>query len=138
MVGVTKNIQEVHLDKQIRLLDSPGVIFQKNQGILQGVVRIEKLNDVVEAVSQIYEKVQSIILETVYKINGFENSHSFLQRLATKMGKLKKGGVPDTEAAAKIVIQVIVFRSVSKSLGLGLEQRQNTFPHNTTRTTNCE
>ena len=106
-VGVTKAIQEVQLDSQIRLLDSPGVIYERKHGTLQGVVSTEAIADPIGLVEAICNEVELSTLKSVYGIEDFDNAPSFLQCIAAKMGKLKKGGIPDTEAAARIVVQVI-------------------------------
>lgn len=41
---------------------------------------------------------------TLYKLPSFESVDDFLQKLATVRGKLKKGGIVDVEAAARIVL----------------------------------
>lgn len=41
---------------------------------------------------------------SLYKLSNFSSIDDFLQKVATTRGKLKKGGVVDTEAAAKIVL----------------------------------
>lgn len=41
---------------------------------------------------------------TLYKIAGFSSVDDFLQKVATIRGKLKKGGIVDVGAAAKIVL----------------------------------
>jgi len=47
--GVTKSVQEVHLDKFIKLLDSPGVVFADAENeaaaALRNAIRAEKLED---------------------------------------------------------------------------------------------
>lgn len=47
--GVTKALQEVHLDKNIKLLDSPGVVFADAEdaaaAALRNAVKIERLAD---------------------------------------------------------------------------------------------
>lgn len=44
------------------------------------------------------------LLVTLYKIPTFDSVDDFLQKVATLRGKLKKGGIVDTEAAARIVL----------------------------------
>lgn len=41
----------------------------------------------------------------VYKLPSFSSVDEFLQKVASLRGKLKKGGVLDMEAAAKIVLR---------------------------------
>ena len=43
-------------------------------------------------------------LLSLYKMPSFTSVDDFLQKLATLRGKLKKGGIVDVEAAAKIVL----------------------------------
>lgn len=104
--GVTTHVQEFHLDKQIRLLDSPGVIYEKQQSGLQGVLKIENLSDPIGVVEGIVKKVESTKLSSIYQISDFISVQEFLQLCANKMGKLKKGGIADIEATSKIIIQV--------------------------------
>jgi hypothetical protein len=51
--GFTKTLQEVRLDKQIRLIDSPGVIFSSAEKdptlLLRNCIRVEELDDPVQA-----------------------------------------------------------------------------------------
>lgn len=44
------------------------------------------------------------LLVTLYKIQSFEAVDDFLYKVATVRGKLKKGGLVDIEAAARIVL----------------------------------
>ena len=43
-------------------------------------------------------------LLSLYKVPSFSSVDDFLQKIATLRGKLKKGGVVDVEAAARIVL----------------------------------
>ncbi|KHG13197.1 Guanine nucleotide-binding protein-like 3 [Gossypium arboreum] len=75
--GLTRSMQEVQLDKNVKLLDCPGVVMLKSSGndasiALRNCKRIEKLDDPVAP--------------------------------ATVRGKLKKGGIVDVEAAARIIL----------------------------------
>jgi nuclear GTP-binding protein len=36
---VTKGVQEIHLDKHIRLLDSPGIVFTSGEGAAAAALR---------------------------------------------------------------------------------------------------
>ena len=49
MPGVTKAVQEVHLDKLVKLLDSPGVVFADAENAaaaaLRNSVRADKVED---------------------------------------------------------------------------------------------
>lgn len=40
----------------------------------------------------------------LYKVPDFDNVDDFLQKVATVRGRLKKGGIVDVDAAARIVL----------------------------------
>ncbi|KAL6338362.1 hypothetical protein AAG906_018733 [Vitis piasezkii] len=107
--GLTRSRQEVHLDKNVILLDCPGVVMLKSGSndasiALRNCKRIEKLDDVINPVKEILKLCPAELLVTLYKISSFESVDDFLQKVATLRGKLKKGGVVDTEAAARMVL----------------------------------
>lgn len=107
--GLTRSMQEVHLDKNVKLLDCPGVIMLKSGDsdaaiALRNCKRIEKLNDPIGPVKHIIELCPARTLVTLYKIPSFDSVDDFLQKVATIRGKLKKGGAVDVEAAARIVL----------------------------------
>jgi len=107
--GVTKAVQEVHLDKHIKLLDSPGVVFADAESeaaaALRNAVKIERLSDPVGPISEIMKRVPVKQLMTLYKIPTFKTADELLAAVAGARGKLRKGGVPDMRAAARIVLQ---------------------------------
>ncbi|KAL0900719.1 hypothetical protein Bca101_084680 [Brassica carinata] len=107
--GLTRSLQEVHLDKNVKLLDCPGVVMLKSSGndasiALRNCKRIEKLEDPVSPVKEILKLCSPQLLVTLYKIPDFEAVDDFLYKVATVRGKLKKGGLVDIEAAARIVL----------------------------------
>ncbi|EYU46344.1 hypothetical protein ABFS82_04G051400 [Erythranthe guttata] len=107
--GLTRSMQEVQLDKNVKLLDCPGVVMLKSAEsdssiALRNCKRIEKLDDLVGPVKQILKLCPEKVLLTIYKISSFSSVDDFLQKVATVRGKLKKGGIIDVDAAAKIVL----------------------------------
>lgn len=44
------------------------------------------------------------MLVTIYKVPTFDSVDDFLQKVATVRGRLKKGGIVDVDAAARIVL----------------------------------
>lgn len=107
--GVTKSAQEIHLDKNIKLLDSPGIIFSSGQLdadiILRNAVRIEQLEDTVEPVSAILNRCKKERLMEKYNVPPFETAEQFLTHIAKARGKMKKGGQPNLQAAGQIILQ---------------------------------
>ncbi|KAI3449878.1 hypothetical protein Pfo_006543 [Paulownia fortunei] len=107
--GLTRSMQEVQLDKNVRLLDCPGVVMLKSAEndssvALRNCKRIEKLDDPVGPVKEILKLCPDRVLVTLYKIPSFDSVDDFLQKVATVRGKLKKGGIVDVDAAARIVL----------------------------------
>ncbi|RZC48484.1 hypothetical protein C5167_016910 [Papaver somniferum] len=107
--GLTRSMQEVQLDKNVKLLDCPGVVMLKSEEsdasvALRNCKRIEKLEDPIAPVKEILKLCPAKMLVSLYKIAIFDSVDDFLQKVATVRGKLKKGGVLDIQAAAKIVL----------------------------------
>ncbi|KAL8489861.1 hypothetical protein ACS0TY_025663 [Phlomoides rotata] len=107
--GLTRSMQEVHLDKNVKLLDCPGVVMLRSAAddasiALRNCKRIEKLNDPIVPVKEILKLCPDRVLVTLYKVPSFDSVDDFLQKVATVRGKLKKGGVLDIGATARIVL----------------------------------
>ncbi|KAK0395492.1 hypothetical protein QR680_001305 [Steinernema hermaphroditum] len=108
--GLTKQLQEIELDKHIRLIDSPGVVLAAKDKLdtvevaLKNAVRIEALEDPVAPVQAILRRCSVETLMKHYKIPEFRECDQFLALVARKMGKLSKGGRPNMNAAAKQVL----------------------------------
>lgn len=109
--GVTRGIQEVHLDKQITLLDSPGVVFAEPSAdgeaaaALRNCVKIEQLEDPILPVTEITKRCPAKQLMLLYNLPKFDGPMDLLQKLAVSRGKLKRGGTVDVQAAARILLQ---------------------------------
>lgn len=56
------------------------------------------------AVNEILKLCPARLLVSLYKVPSFDSVDDFLQKVATVRGKLKKGGVVDVDAAARIVL----------------------------------
>eukprot|EP01114_Cavostelium_apophysatum_P014136 TRINITY_DN3586_c0_g1_i1.p1 TRINITY_DN3586_c0_g1~~TRINITY_DN3586_c0_g1_i1.p1 ORF type:complete len:602 (-),score=241.89 TRINITY_DN3586_c0_g1_i1:30-1835(-) len=108
--GFTKTVQAIHLDKNIKLLDCPGIVFgntnnSDNDIILRNAVRIEQIPDPVEPVETIIKRAKPEQMMEIYKVAKFSTTTEFLLHIANKRGKLGKGGVADLKAAARSVLQ---------------------------------
>ncbi|KAG0229837.1 Guanine nucleotide-binding protein-like 3 [Actinomortierella wolfii] len=109
--GFTKVAQEIHLDKNIKLLDCPGIVFSKGENgetaaelLLRNCVKVELLEDPVSPVELIVQRCKKEQLMIMYAVPEFDGVNDFLVHLARQRGKLKKGGIPDTFAAARSVL----------------------------------
>lgn len=107
--GYTTSMQEVKLDRDINLLDCPGIVFSENDltsdVILRNSISIEKLDDPIHPVKLILERCKVERLAAKYKIPIVHNVDDFLKGIALQRGKLKKRGVPDLNQAARLVLQ---------------------------------
>ncbi|KAI1891141.1 hypothetical protein AGOR_G00161600 [Albula goreensis] len=107
--GVTRHLQEVHLDKHIKLLDCPGIVMATSTSdagmILRNCMKIEQLVDPVEPVAAILRRCNKHEIMQHYGIPDFHTPLEFLALLARQQGKLRKGGLPDHDKAAKSVLQ---------------------------------
>jgi nuclear GTP-binding protein len=108
--GVTRKLQEVELDKHIRLIDSPGVVlatreqFDPVEIALKNALRVETLSDPISPVIAILRRCTVETLMMQFNIPQFTDIDQFLALVANKIGRLKKGGRPDRNAAAKHVL----------------------------------
>ncbi|KAI8376570.1 P-loop containing nucleoside triphosphate hydrolase protein [Radiomyces spectabilis] len=111
--GFTKVAQQITLDKNIKLLDCPGIVFaQQGQDgqtdaeiALRNCVKVELLEDPITPVEVIVSRCSVEQLMVMYNVGYFNNAHEFLVLLAMQRGKLKKGGVPDIQLVARHVLQ---------------------------------
>ncbi|XP_006142901.1 guanine nucleotide-binding protein-like 3-like protein isoform X2 [Tupaia chinensis] len=105
--GVTKFMQEVYLDKFIRLLDAPGIVPGSNSEvgtILHNCIHVQKLADPVTPVETILQRCNLEEISNYYGISGFQTTEHFLTAVAHRLGRKKKGGVYNQEQAAKAVL----------------------------------
>ncbi|XP_034537869.1 guanine nucleotide-binding protein-like 3-like protein [Notolabrus celidotus] len=106
--GVTKCLQQVHLDKHIKLLDCPGIVMATSTTdaamILRNCVKIEQLVDPLSPVEAILRRCNKSQITEHYGVSDFHTALEFLSMLARRQGKLRKGGLPDTDKAAKSVL----------------------------------
>lgn len=127
--GVTRAAQEVSLDKQVKLLDSPGIVFSGGGGggsavtaTLRNAVKVEKVADPVAVVVEIVRKCDAVNLQRIYRVQQFDHASTgpssktrvalspqeradrFLHLVAVSAGMLRRGGVPDVVAAARMVL----------------------------------
>lgn len=107
--GVTKQMQEVRLDKKVTLIDSPGVVFEGSSDdpsvVLRNVVRVETVADPVGVVDALIRKVPRESLTKFYGLQrDFATVNEFLIHVAKKRGKLARGRGLDLQVAARSVI----------------------------------
>eukprot|EP00812_Abedinium_dasypus_P015220 NODE_881_length_1327_cov_243.731132.p1 GENE.NODE_881_length_1327_cov_243.731132~~NODE_881_length_1327_cov_243.731132.p1 ORF type:complete len:424 (+),score=132.18 NODE_881_length_1327_cov_243.731132:3-1274(+) len=112
--GETKVWQYISLSKKIYLLDCPGVCPPTENDfaadcakVLKGVVRAERIASPEDYIDEVISRVKRPYLLQKYKLPAettWEDGEDFLSILARKMGKLWKGGEPDLNITARIVL----------------------------------
>jgi hypothetical protein len=105
--------QEVHLDKQISLIDCPGIVVASTDEdtvanvVLRNCVRVEQIEDPLRPVEMIVKVCAPLAivvvlihnttqrctpesLQEIYELPAFRDSNEFLALLAKKKGRLRK------------------------------------------------
>ncbi|XP_075774571.1 LOW QUALITY PROTEIN: guanine nucleotide-binding protein-like 3-like protein [Pelodiscus sinensis] len=106
--GVTRCLQEVQLDRHIKLLDCPGLVLAPAASdaalVLRSCLKVEQVADPVAPVDAILRRCAKEQLMQHYGVPAYRDVAEFLAHLARRTGKLRKGGVPDHEKAARAVL----------------------------------
>ncbi|OCF30472.1 nucleolar GTP-binding protein 2 [Kwoniella heveanensis BCC8398] len=114
--GETKVWQYITLMRRIYLIDCPGIVpvsakDSDTDTVLKGVVRVENLATPAEHIPALLERVRPEYIERTYGLphveggwHGEKGAAILLSSIAKKSGKLLKGGEPDQESAAKMVL----------------------------------
>ena len=95
--------------KRIYLIDCPGVVYNPAESdeekVLKGVVRVELVENPGDYIPAVLAKVKRDYLARTYRIaSTFGDHNDFLEKVAQKYGKLLKGGEPDINTVAKMVL----------------------------------
>mmetsp|Transcript_11442 Transcript_11442/g.21406 ORF Transcript_11442/g.21406 Transcript_11442/m.21406 type:complete len:550 (-) Transcript_11442:879-2528(-) len=111
--GFTTTMQEVVLDMNLRLIDSPGVVFDDTENvngaecILRNCVDADSVQDPIPAVQSLLNRCSTESLMMNYSIPAFPKGDvmMFLAMIAKRNGKVLKGGIPDKVMAARGVLK---------------------------------
>lgn len=101
-------MQEVQLDSKIKLLDSPGIVFASgsdSSACLRNAVKVSALEDPIVPANAILQRVTKQQMMEMYNITEYSTPEEFYSFKAARMGKFKKGGVPDSLAAARTLVE---------------------------------
>ena len=110
--GVTKGKQWIRLNKNIELLDTPGILWPKFESNEVGLnlALIGSINDEILNLDDLsYELIERLkdnysgLLAEKYNINEEDNEIKILSDIAVNRGCIAKGGEPDVEKAAKLL-----------------------------------
>lgn len=107
--GETKVWQYITLMKRIFLIDCPGIVPPSAKDtetdiLFRGVVRVEHVSHPEQFIPALLERCKPQHLERTYEISGWKTPAEFLELIARKHGRLLKGGEPDENGVAKLVL----------------------------------
>ncbi len=112
--GFTKQLNWIKIDKNIELLDSPGILWPKIESQEEAKI-LASLSSIKEEVVNSYE-ISNFILRIMFKLykgnlkeryditSLSEDLVDEYNQIAKKRGALKRGGLPDYEKVSKIII----------------------------------
>lgn len=118
--GVTKGKQWIKLNKQVELLDTPGILWPKFEdrktaehlafiGSIKDEV-IEKMELVLNLITELEENYCGLVV-SYYGFDNCEKTENkidfavkILEEVAKKRALLKKGGETDTDKASKLIL----------------------------------
>lgn len=102
--GITRVAEEVQLTKLIRLIDSPGIVHRKHENSnfsYTSVAKIEDLKDPETIALSIIQRIDIEQLMLQYNLPEISSPQQFFYMLSKRFGRFRKGGIPDTEMAAR-------------------------------------
>jgi nuclear GTP-binding protein len=105
--GFTTSMQEVVLDRNVRLLDSPGVVFDDSSALLGNCIDADSIEDPIPPVDALLKRCNPKSLVMTYNIPAFPegDTMTFLAMVAKSYGRVLKGGIPDKIGAARAVLK---------------------------------
>ncbi len=113
--GVTKGAQWIRLNKQVELLDTPGILWPKFDDPEVGVrlAMLGSVNDEILDLEELAEELSGFLLQTYpellqerYRIEPSSDlkPHEMLGSIAQMRGCLARGGEPDLKKAAGLLL----------------------------------
>ena len=116
--GVTKNLSWIRINKDIDLLDSPGILWPKLENQYQASIlatlssikeEIINSQDLALFILKIMNKLYKEKLLERYKLDNInlDNIEEILEEIGRRRGALKKGGICDYEKVYSIIIKDI-------------------------------
>ena len=114
--GVTKNLGWIRINKDIDLLDSPGILWPKLENQYQASIlatlssikeEILNIEDLALFILKIMNKLYPDKILERYKLDkiNFDNIEETLEEIAKRRGALQKGGIPDYDKVYNIIVK---------------------------------
>lgn len=111
--GVTKSKQWIRLNKDIELLDTPGILWPKfeSETVARNLAFIGSIKDDIMDLSDLAYYLIELLknsykgsLNARYEIDEEKPTLDLLDDIAIKRGCLMKGGLPNIELASKLIL----------------------------------
>lgn len=111
--GVTKGKQWIRINKQVELLDTPGILWPKfeDQTVGQHLAFIGSIKDeLIQSVDLALDLIEFLTsaypgtLQQQYEIDGTKDSADILKEVAVNRGCMKKGNELDYDKAAFMIL----------------------------------
>jgi ribosome biogenesis GTP-binding protein YlqF len=111
--GVTRGNQWIRMSKEINLLDTPGILWPKfeDQSVGYKLAFIGSINDnildIADICFEMLKYLQNFYCNNITSRYKLEDSDtlSLMEKIALEKKCLKKGGVPDIEKAARLILE---------------------------------
>lgn len=112
MPGVTRSLQVVALDRKIKLVDCPGVVFAKPRNsaeaadmVLRSALKLDAELDATVLAEALLRKCEPELVRAHFGVGPFDSPSDLLALVALKRGLLRKGGMADMALAARVLVQ---------------------------------
>jgi hypothetical protein len=106
--GYTRGIQTVRISQRMQVIDTPGVLPYKEQDEAKHAMisakTVGNLKDPEDAAIRMIGLFPSTF-ERYYSVEHSDDPEETLEKIALKLKKLRKGGLPDTHAAAMMLLR---------------------------------
>lgn len=91
------------------MIDCPGIVPPNKSDtdeelLLRGVVRIENVEHPAQYIDAVLKRCEPKHIQRTYDLKSYSDATGFLEVLSRKGGRLLKGGEPDLDSCAKMVI----------------------------------
>lgn len=110
--GWTKDMQIIQVERGIKLLDSPGVIFDlpgsnSHTLALRNIFKVSDIADPISVAALIYDRISPLRMSNFYKLpqDDSRDFQRFIVQHALSSGRLMKSGIADVECAARSIVR---------------------------------
>jgi ribosome biogenesis GTPase A len=106
--GHTRGVQLIKVSKNMYLVDTPGVFpYKEKDEKKHAMIAAKTFTNLKDPEASAMELIETFPkqIEKHYQVKHREDPEEVLEQIALKLNRLRKKGLPDTDAAARIVIK---------------------------------